>query len=746
MTMSPRVRRLVHLAVVGLVYAAVVLFVFWRVWTPIHGARRAFVYDAIWEYWGDLQFQVDALARGKLPLWNPYDRCGYPIHADPQAGLLYPLNWPLMALGGLTGSPYWLITVKILVHFWIALVGMHAFLARRKLPLAACFAGACFMILTYPFSHAMFSALNWGVAWTPWMLLALDRWGELPTRRTAAWVSLAFGMSWLSGGPAAFWYALLVSAPYAGWLIVHHRLARRTVLVTAGIAAGLFAFMAAAQLTATAALVEHTVREERDLAFIATSAFSPDDLFGMLVSRMPGEGAYIGILGAFFIGAALVLAPTPRNLVLAATAVFGVLIAWGDSAGFLPASASFLSPFGMFRRAHRYLYVTMVPLAILVAEGMATLAAISSPDVRRRVGRFVVAIGGLGVVVFGVGVVVTSKAPNRPEVFRDAFALAFASVIVSTWILWMVLREGANRRVFLAIAALILTFDIWFARHPTIEKNFTARPVTPNDAHALALPGVPLDARVYDREFLKYRAGIRLHIRDLGGYEGDPLALARYAEFLRRYGADPSRVGHANVKYLLEAGGKAVAKKPGDGKPLRPGIWEVAQVAPAVLWVDKATIVEGGAGASIGALHHVTPGTAAILERPSLRPEEAARAAEGVPGATAAGRIVEADLDRVVAEIDAPADGVVVIAEHVHPGWSATVDGREARIVPANGLFRAVFVEPGHHRIEMRYRAWGFVVLAALSIGAVLAALAVALVVGSRKVLESAPSDGHSGA
>jgi len=50
--------------------------------------------------------------------------------------------------------------------------------------------------------------------------------------------------------------------------------------------------------------------------------------------------------------------------------------------------------------------------------------------------------------------------------------------------------------------------------------------------------------------------------------------------------------------------------------------------------------------------------------------------------------------------------------------WRATVDGRPATIVRANGLFRAVRLNPGRHVVEFLYRPRAFLIGAAISAGA----------------------------
>jgi len=726
----------------SVVFGVIVLALFWRVWTGIDGARQILAWDSLWEYWGDLQFQLDSYAAGELPLWNPHDRAGYPFHADPQAGILYPVNWVLLAMATITGPEQWLMAFKAMFHFWFAGIGMYVFLRRRGNPAASCYVGGIFYLLTYPFSTYMFSALIWGMAWLPWVMIAIDRWAEKPTWGRGAGVALTMAICQLAGAPGAFWYVLLVVVPYGTWAVVHHAMAaenRRDYLRIAGLttaaAGALFVAMVAAQLLATTGLVGHTVRDARNLNFIGTTAFTADDLFGMLVPRMPGEGAYIGFISVFWIGAMLTINLSARSMVLAGTAVFGVLLAWGNLGPFLPLSASALEPFGFFRRAHRYFLVTMPALAILSAEGLTAMSRLDSDELRKRVKWIVLGVGALGVLIFGIATTVSATKPNRPEPFRDAYALAFAAVVVATWATYMLVSRGGSakwRKVFLAVCAVVLFCDLWYARSPIMDRNFCDRrakeftsnrhcpwPPGPRDKVVKGLPGVPLEARVYDRAYARYRPGIRLRIRDLGGYEGDPLGLRRFTKMRNMVKRYPRLLGHANIRYLLEAGREKLRKSGADRramKAVRPGVWKLTDVAPAVMWIGKPTLVAGNEDAVFRQLQKSKPGTVALLELNKLSTSQVAAAKAGSEGKPVAGALIKFKRNSLTAEIEAPGPGIVVIHESYYPGWTATVDGSSADIVVVNGLFRGVFVSGGKHTIVMRYKATRYVVLMFLSI------------------------------
>lgn len=741
--MPARVRRPLSqsLAVAALVWLVVLLALFWRLWTPIDGARRTFTWDAIHEYWGDLQFQRDAYADGELPLWNPYDRTGYPFHTDPQAGVLYPVNWLLVggaALGGET--PYWLVAVKIVFHFWLACTGVWFYLRRRGTHPAACYAGGAVFIVSYPFLHNIFSALDWGIAWAPWLLAAIDAWAARPDRARGALLALAAAMSCLAGAPASFFYSLLVALPYGAWALVSaaraaedRRAFLREAAVSAASAAGLFLAMTAAQLRWTGSAVEHTVRDARDLTFITEGVLGAKDVAALLLPRMLGENTYVGAAAVLWAALSLSAFATSRRLVLAGVAVAGFALALGKDADFLAASASFLEPFGYFRRAHRYLYVAQLPIAILAAEGLDALVRLDAADLARKILRGVLVWGVVAVAVFGVGFAMTQQPNLSAQPLRDAFVLGCLSTAIAVWVTAMILaRAGPWRSAFAWIGAAALLLDLWYARVPDIEKGMVPVPAPRRDGEVAALEGVPLAARIYDRDYLGYRPGIRLRVRDLGGYEGDPLALSRFAALLDRVHRSPRDLGHLNVGWLLEADGHALKKSAADQQELRPvrkGVRRVQHVAPAVLWTGRVEVARGGRPAALAALFRQPIGSAAVLEEESLDAEEraaAARLAAGPAPPAVPGALVALERNGLVAEVDAPRAGAVIVHEAYFPGWRAWVDGREARVLPANVGFRGLLVGPGRHRIEMRYEPRGALFMAGVSLLGMLGAVVVA--------------------
>jgi uncharacterized membrane protein YfhO len=81
------------------------------------------------------------------------------------------------------------------------------------------------------------------------------------------------------------------------------------------------------------------------------------------------------------------------------------------------------------------------------------------------------------------------------------------------------------------------------------------------------------------------------------------------------------------------------------------------------------------------------------------------------------GTLVIRRLDANDLEIEATtsAPAYLVMSEVYYPGWRAEVDGHAAKILPANFAFRAVYLEPGAHRVRMFFLPTSWLIGLAIS-------------------------------
>ena len=102
------------------------------------------------------------------------------------------------------------------------------------------------------------------------------------------------------------------------------------------------------------------------------------------------------------------------------------------------------------------------------------------------------------------------------------------------------------------------------------------------------------------------------------------------------------------------------------------------------------------------------------------------------PGRTDAAKIVVREPDRVVIDTPAGPAGRLVLADPIYPGWKVTIDGHAAPVRVQDGLFRAVDLPAGAHRVEWTFAPRSVERGLSISLATVIAALAYLVVMRRR--------------
>jgi hypothetical protein len=151
--------------------------------------------------------------------------------------------------------------------------------------------------------------------------------------------------------------------------------------------------------------------------------------------------------------------------------------------------------------------------------------------------------------------------------------------------------------------------------------------------------------------------------------------------------------------------------------------------ASAVRYADDETALEAmRRGATPDARHLLLPPRGADPPSATTAPDGTARAASVT--------YRRPSPDRIEVDVRAAGDGYVRVLEAFDPGWSATVDGHPAELLPADTFVSAVRVGPGPHAVRLTYHTPG--VAPGLAISAA-AALGLAALVWLAPRLVAAP-------
>jgi hypothetical protein len=420
---TPRTRRGPDiLAVAGL--WALILLAYWLIGPAGRVLAEGDLFTYFYPYWTEA---TRALRAGRLPLWNAYLFMGVPFLANSQAGVLYPLNWPLWLLLTPQRALHW----SILLHLGLAATGTYV-LARssQRLGRLGAWAAAATVALS-GYLGAQVEHINQlqTLAWFPWMLALYDRAVRpappgnrrgaqplgLPTPAMASLVGLAgvAGVMLLAGHTQSAFIALVGLGAYglgpAAWDALRGRgwrpMLRRGAAWLG--AAALGALLAAGQLLPTLELARLSPRAG-GLLFTERLSFSLSPLY-LARALLPGyvnpvepenieSIATIGVAGLCLLWCSLVGARRRDSsrrrgpLLLAALGLFLALGLYNPVYWLL---ARFVPGFAHFRAPARWLALWAFGAAALVGAGVEQVARGTVQPTRRAWAVAGAAVAGL---------------------------------------------------------------------------------------------------------------------------------------------------------------------------------------------------------------------------------------------------------------------------------------------------------------------------------------------------------------
>jgi Bacterial membrane protein YfhO len=186
------------------------------------------------------------VARGELPLWNPYVFAGIPLLGDGQTAMFYPPNWLFFMLPGPAALNY-----ALLLQFSIAGIGMYWFarvLGLSRLP--SFISALSYMCCGFLAARVVHLSIMSGAAMIPVILACLDRMlaaGHSPAAggtMTARWLgltALALACQVFAGHPQMPVYTAIAAVLYtvvrtaeASFYSAPRRLIVRAALLLAG--------------------------------------------------------------------------------------------------------------------------------------------------------------------------------------------------------------------------------------------------------------------------------------------------------------------------------------------------------------------------------------------------------------------------------------------------------------------------------------------------------------------------------
>ena len=713
-------------AIAGLL--AITLLLFWPALTGHVLDLRDFPRWA----WPSRELWRSAILAGRLPQWNPGVGLGVATLAAPVHGSFYPGHLLL-----LIAPTWWSLGVTWTLHGFLG--GLGGYVLARKLgcrPAAAWLAGASFSVGGYAVSM-------WGngdrvltCAWVPWSAVALralaNAGGVLGARLALAAAALA--MVALAGDPFFWLYAvglgLLVawgdSTDQAGPRAL--RVAARTLA-----ALGLASLLAAPALVPAFALLGESERASGVAAAEASSwsmhalrlleLVAPGALGDPLEAAAYPGARFVGEPGlgatpwaiALYSGVGLLLfAPFAGRRRLGYTlgggALVAVIAALGrHTAGYAWLVAAF-PPLRYLRYPEKHVLLAVCALALLAALGCER-ALRGQVRVRSLAAAF--AIAAALAIGLAPGELRATTAGGLAHALGFA-VLATGSLLLARrharWTCLLPMVAGAD--LLLAAIPLLRWYDARALREPPALATLIRREPTPYPPRLYRphLDGGSL-------ETLPDNLGELWGIAHVPGF--DPALPARLH---RAWDHLPSPI--VMTLFAIDWMVVPAAEVPPGLQPTAAlHDWRLVRwpANPRALLVDRVTVAQDDAALALMAGPQFAPRADAVI---APGPQAVALHGGGAPGACGVERYLA---EEVSIRCEARTPALLVLADGYAPGWSATVDAAPAVLHRVDVVLRGVYVGPGVHRVEMRYRTPGLAVGLALGgLGMLLCGLLVA--------------------
>jgi hypothetical protein len=686
----------------------------------------------------------EALQDGRLPWWAPETGNGLPLAAEGEAGALFPPNWALFGLF----DP----TTGYALSLWLSLaaLGIGTFGLARRLGsnrAGAFLAGAALMLSGWSLGHQHHLSMLRTAAFLPWLLWVAESHLRRPRRTTVALGAALVGLQWLAGNPQiAHLSACILLLYLPGRTALETRTGSgprlRASAGALGAAAAMIALgllLAAAQIVPTAMHVADSGRAgglslgqagvigfpTRDLLL-----FLDPDAFGTPVNggfrAAPGSDglywenlAYVGIFPLLLLPAAFLGREGRRSAwVPAALGALALLVAPGPQSGVYRALFAVVPGYDRFRVPQRALIAAALAIVLLAALGLTRLAERFGPRLRGRLPTLLAwglaALAAYDVARFSDGYYPTLPAAEirtpsaAARTARGSSLLAVPLTGTPDRPPGGDLRDGDFGRDVLALAPHSLNLA-WNVRSPFTCLGLPSRRSEMFEeayVNRLLAPGLSPDGVVRPGRAAAAAAGAV-------GAEWISSFVPLQAPGLQLHASLP--VPGFRTPVLLYRNLLAL-----------PRAWLVGNAIP-VRNADAAL-------ETLLARSAFDPFSEAILEWPEAA-EAGSPPALGAGGPPGRATVLRADPERLEVEVDVAVGAWLLTMDAPLRGWTAEVDGRATRILPANLLARAVRVPAGRHTVVFRYEPPGRPAgLGASAIGLLLAgALAVSGLVPRRK-------------
>jgi hypothetical protein len=721
-------------------------------------------WDAKNQFYAFFRFLASAIHAGDTPFWNPYHYGGHPSVADPQSLIFAPafVAWALFDPAPSMRA----FDLIVYAHLLAGGLAVGAMGWRAGWPLSASVLAAAVFMLGGPASGRLqHTGIILSYAMLPPALLLMSLALERRSVAIAAAFGAVAAVLVLGRNHEALLLCFVLLAVLAGEIAAAPRRAawlreRRRALATMALTAAalvalplLLTLQFAALSNRPAIVLEHALEASLYPANLATMAVA--NVMGSLETTavywgpnydtLPEVGATDRSFNYLFVGAAASIVLLWFGIaggglmrrgrrVLTGVLVVALLYTLGRYTPLYALAFQYVPGIDLFRRPVDGAFILVGVLALIVGHLLADYVREGHP----RVPVWRVAATAAGALAIVAWAVLFSERSHHgwDSALQVLKAAPIALLVIGA------LACARSPRARTLAAALVATIGaaelVWWNAASSLNAegpgyySILQQQAKGEDARILSVLQAEIDSRRQEGERPRVEVvgvsgpwqnlSMTRGLEAINGY--NPLRIGSYDRLVapgetthivdqRLFpssfdGYDCALARELGLEYVVL--GQPIEKVPHLArKPVadillagpKAWIYRLNSPEPRVELITRIMVTDADAHVRAG-LFPVNPATdTAVID------EDTAPARSQWPMLTRRGgnyaQIVEWRPDRVDVEVDSADAGVLVLHDPFYPGWFVEVDGRPARLLRANVLFRAVEVSEGRHRVVFSY-------------------------------------------
>lgn len=679
------------------------------------------------------ELAISQMKKGELPLWNPYNFSGYPLLANFQSAVFYPLNLAMFILPFEYGWTFLIISQPLLAFAFM-------FLYLRNLKISK--AGSFISSIAFAFSGFFVSWLEWGNIvstglWLPLVLLSIDKAIEKTKNQKSkiknVW-NLIFVFSLISaffaGYLQIFFYLFIVSFVYLifRWFGYSRRIKKLAIFIVLYVA---FFILTSIQWIPTLQLVRLSARSVDQISTNIEGWFIPwQNLVQFIAPDFFGNPAtlnywgvwnygefvgYVGLLPLILALGALILKRDKLVLFFGVILISGIIFAFPSAISNLPFWLNI--PFVSTSQPTRLMYVINFSLVVLAAFGFDYFKTNKT--------RIIVPLVIVGLIFLSLWgyVNLNSFLPEFVRLVPENLAVSFSNLRLPTLVFAITLtlfclntfifkkNIKLSNLIYILIIIVFLADIFRFADKYTVfsDKKY----LYPNTKSLDFIKNQSGNFRVMetDSRILPPNFTINYRLESIDGY--DPLYLMRYAELAAAFGRNEPNINTPfgfnriitpqnyqtnlvnifNIKYILTLTDIDMQNLEKVFEENETKVYENKG------YIDKAFFVERTIGAenkydSIEKLYEQKSnlGKVAIIEGEKYNDYNRI-------WTVGKAKIVSYEANRIVVDLENDGDGFLVLTDSFYPTWRVEVDGIGSEIWRVNYNFRGVAVPAGSKEV-----------------------------------------------